>query len=189
MTMPVMATKRRKRVRVRKCQTALDGGNRALAAFQFTPPLGRSMTKTWWRAALAEAVEKKRIARAGQGEGRRSEGNERGRVERWGWRRGCGDLGSDEQKSRTGRRWQSSGTRRFGAVWNCDRRRARTGAWRDREDALGRGYWKRAPPGQRSIVGVGYRVHTGVSRSLEERRRAARCRTAGREGGRSRAAR
>ena len=42
-TMPANATKRRKRVRVRKCRTALDGGSRALVDFQVTPPLGSSI--------------------------------------------------------------------------------------------------------------------------------------------------
>lgn len=71
-----------------KCQTAREGGNRALAAFQSTPPLGRSMVTIQWSGALAEAGEKKAIARAGQSDAKRSEGNERGRVVRCGGRGG-----------------------------------------------------------------------------------------------------
>ena len=41
--MPTTATSSRKRVRVMKFHMARDGGSRARAAFQLTPPLGRSM--------------------------------------------------------------------------------------------------------------------------------------------------
>lgn len=43
MTRPTMATTSRKRVRVRKVQTALVGGSLAFAAFHDTPLLGNSM--------------------------------------------------------------------------------------------------------------------------------------------------
>ena len=46
-TRPARATKTRKRVLVRKWTTALDGGNRALADFHVTPPLGSSIVQ--WR--------------------------------------------------------------------------------------------------------------------------------------------
>lgn len=44
-TTPERATKRRNRVRVRKLNIALEGGSRALADFQVTPPLGRSIVE------------------------------------------------------------------------------------------------------------------------------------------------
>ena len=42
--MPARAANSKNRVLVTKFQIALDGGSLALAAFQLTPPLGRSMT-------------------------------------------------------------------------------------------------------------------------------------------------
>lgn len=45
-TMPVMATSRRNLVLARNAQIALDGGKDALATFQFSPPLGRSILAT-----------------------------------------------------------------------------------------------------------------------------------------------
>jgi hypothetical protein len=42
-TIPKIAAKRRNLVRVRKFHMAREGGSRAFAAFQFTPPLGSNM--------------------------------------------------------------------------------------------------------------------------------------------------
>jgi hypothetical protein len=42
-TIPAKATHSRKRVLVKKIHIARVGGNRDLAAFQLTPPLGRSI--------------------------------------------------------------------------------------------------------------------------------------------------
>jgi len=47
-----MAKRSRNFVLVMKCQTTLVGGRRAPAAFQFTPPFGRSMVG-WKPAKLA----------------------------------------------------------------------------------------------------------------------------------------
>lgn len=46
-TMPARVKSRRNRVRVTKFQSTRVGGSWALAAFQFRPPLGRSMVGEW----------------------------------------------------------------------------------------------------------------------------------------------
>lgn len=45
--MPVTATSRRNLVRVTRFHSIRAGGSWALAAFQFRPPLGRSMAGDW----------------------------------------------------------------------------------------------------------------------------------------------
>lgn len=63
--MPENRTRSIKRVRVTKCRTAREGGNRARADFQVTPPLGRSIFLEGTPAALADGLSQ---AELGTGE-------------------------------------------------------------------------------------------------------------------------
>ena len=94
---PVRATETRKRVRVSSTSTARHGGNRALADFQVTPPLGKSMVEyetSEDSGALSRGEEFRGVSIAGHAEnplpsermrprGRRGEpeGKEGGRIE------------------------------------------------------------------------------------------------------------
>lgn len=51
--MPVIAMNSRNLVRVRKFHIAREGGNRDLADFQVTPPLGSNMVLVWVSAQRA----------------------------------------------------------------------------------------------------------------------------------------